>query len=306
MIKGIRKVMHALDPRRIKERRARRIAEEAAAQERFIARRIAEDVAAREEAVARLQREESERTARLAAEQERGKAAELAQAVAHEQERARREAELQQAIAEEEAYQRRIGNPFLVGGRYQNRKGFYTVLAISGDELRIRWDSGQEITCSAAEQRRILWNMHTDRPRRVWDAYYGEPPDTGPPGKNPATRERTVRPRAINRWPEANENAGHPFTDEYIKSGTGHYGRSQIGGSRPVMRSVHNCQAHETLEAKLRDRGILVKVQAVETSSATGGLTAIVFGEEPHVQAAIDFCQALTPCIEVRRRLTRL
>jgi hypothetical protein len=50
-------------------------------------------------------------------------------------------------------------NPFQLGGCYENRKGFFTVISLDGDMMRIRWDSGEEITDTVAAQVRILRNM---------------------------------------------------------------------------------------------------------------------------------------------------
>ena len=55
-----------------------------------------------------------------------------------------------------------IANAFQVGGRYENRKGFYTVISLDGDMMRIRWDNGEEINDSVAAQARILRNMKRD------------------------------------------------------------------------------------------------------------------------------------------------
>lgn len=53
-------------------------------------------------------------------------------------------------------------NPFRVGGRYRNRKGDFVVLSFSGEQMRIRWDSGEELAVSIALQARILSNMQHD------------------------------------------------------------------------------------------------------------------------------------------------
>jgi len=50
-------------------------------------------------------------------------------------------------------------NPFRLGNRYKNRKGFFTVVSLAGDMMRIRWDSGEEIADTIASQARILRNM---------------------------------------------------------------------------------------------------------------------------------------------------
>ena len=53
-------------------------------------------------------------------------------------------------------------NPFRPGGRYEHRKGFFTVISIAKAEMRIRWDTGEEARASIAEQARILRNMQAD------------------------------------------------------------------------------------------------------------------------------------------------
>src|SRR5947208_6434156 len=58
--------------------------------------------------------------------------------------------------------QESLDNPFRLGGRYQNRKGFFTVISFSGDQMQIRWDSGEELTDTIASQARILRNMQRD------------------------------------------------------------------------------------------------------------------------------------------------
>jgi hypothetical protein len=53
-------------------------------------------------------------------------------------------------------------NSFRPGGRYKNRKGFFTVISLDGDKMRIRWDSGEEITDTIASQAQILRNMRRE------------------------------------------------------------------------------------------------------------------------------------------------
>lgn len=262
------------------------------------ARRVAEEIAAKEKVAEQTKAEELARQARLAEEcareveaAERCKAQELARQTRLAQERIDQEAAYQRAIKEEAAHQRRIGNPFVLGGRYENQKGFYTVIALSGDKLRIRWEeTEEEITCSAASQRRILRNMHGG------GSYCdGEPPGIDSTSQNrPAKRTPSPKPLATN----ADEIALNVRPDEYYFSGKGHYGE-QIGGFKPVMRHVHDYQPHDSLQKELWASHILVEVEALATSSMTGELTAVILGKDPHVQAAIDFCRTRTPPIEV-------
>jgi len=55
-----------------------------------------------------------------------------------------------------------VGQPFRVGEQYENRKGIYQVLSMDGDEMRIRWDTGEEITTRVETQARILRNMELE------------------------------------------------------------------------------------------------------------------------------------------------
>ncbi|MDD5093450.1 MAG: hypothetical protein PHV74_03600 [Dehalococcoidia bacterium] len=45
---------------------------------------------------------------------------------------------------------------FEIGEQYENRKGKYEVLEIEGDDMRIRWDDGDEISTSVTMQSHIL------------------------------------------------------------------------------------------------------------------------------------------------------
>ncbi len=51
---------------------------------------------------------------------------------------------------------------FEVGESYQNRKGAYEVLEITGDEMRIRWDEGEEVTTTITLQSRITNHMQQE------------------------------------------------------------------------------------------------------------------------------------------------
>ncbi len=48
---------------------------------------------------------------------------------------------------------------FEVGQQYENRKGTYEVLVMDGDDMRIRWDTGEEIDTTASLQSRIIYHM---------------------------------------------------------------------------------------------------------------------------------------------------
>jgi len=54
-------------------------------------------------------------------------------------------------------------NPFQLGERYQNRKGFFTVMAFFGDKMLIRWDTGEEAVDTISSQARILQNLEREQ-----------------------------------------------------------------------------------------------------------------------------------------------
>jgi hypothetical protein len=49
---------------------------------------------------------------------------------------------------------------FKIGQEHENMKGAYKVLAVSTDAIRICWESGEEVTTTAALQSRIIERMH--------------------------------------------------------------------------------------------------------------------------------------------------
>lgn len=51
---------------------------------------------------------------------------------------------------------------FKIGQEHENRKGVYKVLSIDKEAIGIRWESGEEITTSAALQNRIIECMHQE------------------------------------------------------------------------------------------------------------------------------------------------
>lgn len=53
-------------------------------------------------------------------------------------------------------------NPFKVGERYENCKGTFTVIALSQGKMRIRWDTGEEITDTVDSQARIFRNIQRE------------------------------------------------------------------------------------------------------------------------------------------------
>ncbi len=69
---------------------------------------------------------------------------------------------------------------FEVGGQYENRKGPYEVLAINGDRMIIRWDSGEEREVDVKGQLKVIRNMELefeaarDAKRSHVPRFYGE------------------------------------------------------------------------------------------------------------------------------------
>ena len=55
---------------------------------------------------------------------------------------------------------------FKVGDQYENVKGSFTVLSIDKDEMRIRWENGEEITTSAMLQNQIIRRMRREEEER--------------------------------------------------------------------------------------------------------------------------------------------
>ena len=121
------------------------------------AKQAAEEIAA-EESAAEQKAEKLLWQTRLAEEQ----ALQARREQEQEEERAEREAARQRAIEERAAEQRRLANPFQLQGRYKNRKGYFTVIALSADKLRIRWDTGEEITDTIESQERILHRIEKE------------------------------------------------------------------------------------------------------------------------------------------------
>ena len=48
---------------------------------------------------------------------------------------------------------------FEVGQQYENRKGVYEILAIDGDSMRIRWQTGEEVVTTVTLQHQIIERM---------------------------------------------------------------------------------------------------------------------------------------------------
>ncbi len=55
------------------------------------------------------------------------------------------------------------GIQFEVGQQYENAKGVYEVLAIEGNDMRIRWTTGEEVATTVKMQRRINERMQRER-----------------------------------------------------------------------------------------------------------------------------------------------
>mgnify|MGYP007086454076 CR=1 FL=1 len=63
---------------------------------------------------------------------------------------------------------------FSVGRRYKNRKGVYEVVSICGDEMVIRWDTGEQIATSINLQVKILQNMEKKPQEIQLDIQYSD------------------------------------------------------------------------------------------------------------------------------------
>lgn len=55
---------------------------------------------------------------------------------------------------------------FEVGQKYENMKGTYEVLSVEGNTMRIRWESGEEISTTVSLQRQIIMRMKREQRKR--------------------------------------------------------------------------------------------------------------------------------------------
>jgi hypothetical protein len=55
---------------------------------------------------------------------------------------------------------------FEIGKKYENMKGPYEVLSIDRNTMRIRWDSGEEITTTGSLQSKIIMRMRREQRKR--------------------------------------------------------------------------------------------------------------------------------------------
>ena len=55
---------------------------------------------------------------------------------------------------------------FEIGEKYENMKGTYEVLSIDRNSMRIRWDTGEEITTTVNLQSRIVKRMRREQQKR--------------------------------------------------------------------------------------------------------------------------------------------
>ena len=55
---------------------------------------------------------------------------------------------------------------FEIGKKYENMKGAYEVLSIDRNTMRIRWDSGEEITTTVSLQSKIVTRMGREKRKR--------------------------------------------------------------------------------------------------------------------------------------------
>lgn len=52
---------------------------------------------------------------------------------------------------------------FEVGEKYENMKGVYEVLSINRNNMRIRWENGEEIDTTVSMQSRIIMRMRREQ-----------------------------------------------------------------------------------------------------------------------------------------------
>jgi hypothetical protein len=55
---------------------------------------------------------------------------------------------------------------FEIRKKYENTKGAYEVLSIDRNTMRIRWDSGEEITTTVSLQSKIVTRMGREQRKR--------------------------------------------------------------------------------------------------------------------------------------------
>ena len=55
---------------------------------------------------------------------------------------------------------------FEIGKKFGNMKGAYEVLSIDRNTMRIRWDSGEEITTTVSLQSKIVTRMGREQRKR--------------------------------------------------------------------------------------------------------------------------------------------
>jgi hypothetical protein len=55
---------------------------------------------------------------------------------------------------------------FEIGEKYENMKGTYEVLSIDRNTMRIRWDSGEEITTTVSLQSKIIMRTRREQQKR--------------------------------------------------------------------------------------------------------------------------------------------
>ena len=55
------------------------------------------------------------------------------------------------------------GIQFEVGQQYENTKGAFEVLTIEGNDMRIRWTTGEEVATTVKMQRRINERLQRER-----------------------------------------------------------------------------------------------------------------------------------------------
>jgi len=64
---------------------------------------------------------------------------------------------------------------FKVAHKYENMKGTYEVISISGDSMIIRWENGEQLSTPIDLQRRIIERMQREKQERDKEKIQNEP-----------------------------------------------------------------------------------------------------------------------------------
>ena len=87
-------------------------------------------------------------------------------------------------------------------------------------------------------------------------------------------------------------------------SGTGHFGdqTGDAGQAKPVFSRVNVDRPWDQIQNLLWDNGITVEVHSYEENLITGVTRIYVSGRDSQIAAAVNFCKARRPPIDVTYR----